>query len=363
MTGGGVYPALAVLQALGDKANTILWVGGEGGMEKELLIQYNIPFAAIPAAGLHGVGIPALPGNLLRLTRGWFEARKIIKEFKPDVLFFTGGFIAAPVALAGRHIPSIVFLPDIEPGFALKALIHFGSYIATSTEISKKYIPDSKSVTISGYPLRKEMMTWTREKGRTALGLSKKQRVLLVSGGSKGALSINRALFTILPELLKDMQIIHISGTANWEATQKVKHNLDKDLSKNYFTFPYLFEKMGAALASANLVVSRAGASTLGEYPYFGLPAILVPYPYSWRYQKSNAQYLVENGGALMITNEELPTHLLGAIKNLMSDYKHLSSMKKAMHKLSNPNAAEKIAAIIINISQSEPKKGAIPAW
>ena len=358
-----MYPALAVLQELGDKAQPLLWVGSEGNMEKGLLTKHNIPFTAIQAAGLHGAGFQALPGNLLLLARGLFKAKKIIKQFKPDVLFFTGGFISGPVAVAGRHIPSVIFVPDIEPGLALKALIHLGSHITISTAISRKYIPHFKETTISGYPLRKEIKTWTKEKGYKALGLSSHQDVLLVFGGSKGALSINRALFAILPKLLRDMQIVHVSGTANWEKTQKVKRDLDPQLSKNYFAFPYLYENMGAALASADLAVSRAGASTLGEFPYFGLPAILIPYPHAWRYQKTNAQYLVNNGGGLMIRDEELNEKLLATIRKLLLNKKLMSSMGKAMHKISMPNASKTIADIIINTSKSQSKKGALTAW
>ena len=108
-TGGGVYPALAVFQALTAKRSDVetLWVGGEGGMEAELVKRAGIPFTTIPAAGLHGVGLRTLPRNLSLLARGWFASRRILKEFKPDVLFFTGGYLAGPMALAGRSLPAI----------------------------------------------------------------------------------------------------------------------------------------------------------------------------------------------------------------------------------------------------------------
>ena len=119
-TGGGVYPALSVLQALKNDAQPVLWVGGEGGMEADLVTRSGVPFTAIPAAGVHGVGLRTLPGNLLRLARGTLAARRILAEFRPDVLLFTGGYVAAPMAFAGRHIPSLVYCPDIEPGLALE---------------------------------------------------------------------------------------------------------------------------------------------------------------------------------------------------------------------------------------------------
>ena len=123
-TGGGVYPALAVHAALTSKdsdADT-LWVGGEGGMEEALVKRRGIAYKSIPSAGLHGVGLAALPRNITKLARGYFAARQILKDFKPDVLFFTGGYVAAPMALAGLSIPTLLYVPDIEPGMALKSL-------------------------------------------------------------------------------------------------------------------------------------------------------------------------------------------------------------------------------------------------
>src|SRR5512141_1640290 len=134
-TGGGVYPALAVLQALSAKHPGVetLWVGGEGGMEAELVKRAGIPFTSIPAAGLHGVGLRTLPRNLLQLARGTAAARRILSDFHPDVLFFTGGFVAGPLAFAahtrprsaGGAVPTLVYVPDIEPGMALRSLAQF----------------------------------------------------------------------------------------------------------------------------------------------------------------------------------------------------------------------------------------------
>ena len=148
-TGGGVNPALAVLQALSDEANPVLWIGGEGGMEEELVQRQNIPFKAIPAAGVHGVGMKALPGNLWRLVKGTAAARKIIHAFQPDVMLFTGGYVAAPVAVAGGSIPKLLFVPDIEPGMALKFLARFANRIAVSAEPSR-----SRSRTPASRPRR-----------------------------------------------------------------------------------------------------------------------------------------------------------------------------------------------------------------
>ncbi|HEX2698337.1 MAG TPA: glycosyltransferase, partial [Anaerolineales bacterium] len=170
-TGGGVYPALAVFQALNAKRSDVetLWIGGEGGMEAELVKREGIPFATIPAAGLHGVGLRALPRNMAQLGRGLLASQKILREFKPDVLFFTGGFVAGPMAIAGRTIPTLLYVPDIEPGLALKSLARFANRITVTVEDSKKYF--KQKVLVTGYPLRADLAAWDKAKGRAALAL------------------------------------------------------------------------------------------------------------------------------------------------------------------------------------------------
>ena len=140
-TGGGVYPALAVHSALTAKVRDLdtLWVGGEGGMEESLVKRQGIAFQSIPAAGIHGVGLATMPRNLAMIGRGILASRRILKEFQPDVLFFTGGFVAVPMALAGRSISSMLYVPDIEPGMALKSLSGFADTIAVTTSQSQKF--------------------------------------------------------------------------------------------------------------------------------------------------------------------------------------------------------------------------------
>ena len=281
-TGGGVYPALAVHSALTNQRSGVetLWVGGEGGMEEELVKRAGIPYQSIPAAGVHGVGIRALPGNLAKLTRGVLAARRILKDFRPDALFFTGGYVAFPMAVAGRAIPTLLYVPDIEPGLAIRSMARFADRVAVTAADSKKYFAANKNVTVTGYPLRADLFGWSRQKSDQRFGLSGTLPVLLVTGGSKGARSLNNAVLADLSALLEIAQVIHISGALDWPVVKAATQQLPKELSARYHALPYLHE-MGAALAAADLVVSRAGASTLGEYPFFGLPAILVPYPHA----------------------------------------------------------------------------------
>ena len=290
-----MYPALAVHSALTAKITNLdtLWVGGEGGIEESLVKRQGVQFQAIPAAGVHGVGLAALPRNLATITRGVFAARRILNEFKPDVIFFTGGYVAVPVALAGRSVPSLLFVPDIEPGMALKSLAGTADVIAVTTEQSQQFF--NKKVYETGYPIRADLALWDRETATQHLGISGELPVLLVFGGSKGAHTLNLAVQNNLRALLEKFEMIHISGQLDWQIVRHTREQLPVELAARYHALQYLHE-MGAALAAADLVVSRAGASSLGELPLFGLPAILVPYPHAWRYQKVNADYLTRRG-------------------------------------------------------------------
>jgi UDP-N-acetylglucosamine:LPS N-acetylglucosamine transferase len=357
-----VYPALTTWQALSEKlpdSLETLWVGGEGGMEADLVKRAGIHFEAISAAGVHGVGWKVLPGNVKRLLRGYRSAQAIIREFKPDVLFFTGGFVAIPVAAAAYRKPAVLFVPDIEPAFALTALAFVSRKIAVVVEDSRQKFHRflRKRLVVTGYPVRQEFNAVSRQNALQQLGLSGDLPVLLVSGGSKGARSLNRALEKALPELLPSMQVIHLTGNLDWPEIQAQQEALREKPEvapwmERYHPFPYLHE-MGVALAAADLVVSRAGASSLGEYPYFGLPSILVPYPFAWKYQKVNAAWLEERGAALVLADEELPGKLLTTVLSLISDCQRLGAMRAASKALAQPGAAGLIAELLIQTAQN----------
>jgi UDP-N-acetylglucosamine--N-acetylmuramyl-(pentapeptide) pyrophosphoryl-undecaprenol N-acetylglucosamine transferase len=367
-----VYPALAVLQALddqiskGDQAESgdavnvqgqisVLWVGSLGGMEQDLVTRAGLPFRSIPAAGIHGVGLKALPGNLARLVRGYFHSQQILKDFRPEVILFTGGYVAVPMALAGRQHPMAVYVPDIEPGFALKILGKIANLILVTAEASRAYFSSHSNILVTGYPTRSELKKWNLDEAYQTLGLQRDLPVLLVFGGSSGARSINQALWDVLPELLAEMQIVHITGKLDWaEASERLRH-IQEDLAENlkmrYHPYPYLHEQMGAAFTAANLVVARAGASSLGEFPAFGLPAVLVPYPHAWRYQQVNAEYLVEAGAAQILADADLKQKLSSTVRVLMADTDQLKQMRERMRSLAQPEAARLIGQALFRLS------------
>jgi UDP-N-acetylglucosamine--N-acetylmuramyl-(pentapeptide) pyrophosphoryl-undecaprenol N-acetylglucosamine transferase len=372
-TGGGVYPALAVLKALQEGEGSrwhskpekppspeeagkldVLWIGGEGGIEVDLLTREKIDFSTIPAAGVHGVGLRVLPGNLWQIYKGFISARRIIKDYRPQVMFFTGGYLAVPVALAGRSFISknlrpriLVYVPDIEPGLALRLVTRLSDQIALTVEESMNYFANRTNTNVTGYPVRSDLWKMSKSDARKQLNLSKELLTLLVFGGSKGARSINRALIPILPDLLAGIQVIHISGHLDWPEIERVKEKLSVELQARYRAFPYLYQEMGAALSAADLVVSRAGASVLGEFPLFELPAILIPYPHAWRYQEVNARYLEANGAAVVLQDGELELNLLSTIREVMNDQGRRERMSQSMLSLATPKAAESIADLL----------------
>ncbi len=351
-----MYPALVVLQHLDVEGSIdqVLWVGSVNGVEVDLVKREGIRYAAIPAAGVHGVGWRVLPGNMWQLGRGFLASRRVLRRFRPEVLFFTGGYVAVPMALAARLFwsrstrpRSVLFVPDIEPGLALKTLARFADQIAVPVDESLAYFSDHPAVSVTGYPVRSSLLNWSVEEARRVFALREDMPTLLVVGGSTGARSINRAVLQALPGLLTGMQVLHLSGQRDWAEVENARAALSPEQAARYRVFPYLHKEMGAALRVADLALSRAGASTLGEFPLFGLPAILVPYPYAWRYQWVNAQYLVDRGAAEIVEDADLPTRMPLLVKELIADRGRLNQMSQSMQSLAHPQAGEAIAALL----------------
>ncbi len=338
-----MYPALAVVAALRERAD-VLWVGGIGGMEEQLVPRAGIRFEAIPAAGVHGVGLRALPGNVVQLAKGYQAARRIARSYQPEVMLFTGGYVGVPVAMTGAGVPKVSFVPDLQPGLGLRVTTRLSNTVAVTAEASRQDY-GNRRVVVTGYPTRPELIPIEAKEARRKLGLDPERSVLLAFGGSQGARSINEALWLALPGILGMAQVLHITGDRDWPRVEDVKTELPERLQGAYYPHSYLHSEMGDALAAAELVISRSGAATLGEYPLYGLPAILVPYPHSWRYQAANAQYLAERGAAIVLNDESLARDLLPAVRGLLQDPVRLRGMAEAMSGTVTPGAAEAIAS------------------
>lgn len=378
-TGGGVYPALAVvnaLKALHPRAE-VLWVGSRHGVERELVARAGLPFEGVAGGPIVGVGLRAIP-NALRLLLGTLQSLGIVGRFKPDALLITGGWATIPAALACwlRRVPVVIYLPDVEPGSAIRALSRLARRVAVTAADSVAFFAPGKAIE-TGYPVREDVL---KAAGFDALGeplpqppdvgaarerfnLSADLPVLLVFGGSRGARSINRALLAQLPDLLPHMQVLHISGTTDADAVQAraeaLAATLDAETAARYHTFDYLHGgDMALALSAADLVVSRAGASTLGEFPLFALPAILVPYPHAWRYQKTNADYLATRGAAVRLDDDKLTEHLTPTVKHLLLDADRREQMADAARALRRPAAAAHIAGLLAGLASQQGNRG-----
>jgi UDP-N-acetylglucosamine--N-acetylmuramyl-(pentapeptide) pyrophosphoryl-undecaprenol N-acetylglucosamine transferase len=231
---------------------------------------------------------------------------------------------------------------------AIKSIARSADVIAVTTEQSQKYF--NKPVYETGYPIRPELALWDRQTAHQHLGINSSSPVVLIFGGSQGARSINMAVLNKLPALLEKCEIIHLSGEGDWQMVKSRREQLPVELAARYHAMAYLHE-MGAALAAADVVVSRAGASALGEFPLFALPAILVPYPHAWRYQKVNADYLTRRGAAIMLQDNRLEDELLTTLTVLLDNPNKLKAMRAAMFELSHPRAAEKIASALLQLA------------
>jgi UDP-N-acetylglucosamine--N-acetylmuramyl-(pentapeptide) pyrophosphoryl-undecaprenol N-acetylglucosamine transferase len=354
-TGGHIYPALAVADELAARLSSLdaLYVGAEGEIEETVVPRSDIPLERVSGGGLHGVGFGRFVRNVVQLGQGFVQAWRILGRFRPDVAFLTGGYVSVPVASAAwlRRRPILVYLPDVEPGWAIKLTSWIASKVAVNVEASQQFL--RAKVVVTGYPVRPEFhqdQQELRRAGREHLGIPPGDRVLLVIGGSRGAQSINRALGEILEQVLEKAHVIHISGKQEAEECRVRGEALPPTAQKRYHLFDYVHE-MAQALAASDLVVARAGAATLAEFPNFGLPAILVPYPYAWRYQKVNADYLVERGAGIRLNDEEMGRQLWATINSLLSDDARLEAMSHNARALARPDAAARLADLLMDLA------------
>ncbi|HID53359.1 MAG TPA: UDP-N-acetylglucosamine--N-acetylmuramyl-(pentapeptide) pyrophosphoryl-undecaprenol N-acetylglucosamine transferase [Anaerolineae bacterium] len=357
-TGGGIYPALAAVTALrerGYQREDFLWIGTKGEMEETLVRHAGLQLETISGGAIAGVPFyqKAIHGAELAISVP--KAYRILRHFQPDVMLMTGGYMAAPVTIAARILrtPIAIFLPDVEPGQSIRFALPQAKKVGATTSGSEAYIPANKLV-VTGYPVRPQLrkaVHLSKTEALAQFSLMPGRPTLFVFGGSRGAQAINQALMGILPELLTSVQVIHISGTQTWPEVEANMAALTEEQMMFYRAFPYLHNEIGAAFRAADLVVARAGASMLGEGPAFGVPMILVPLAWAWRYQKVNADYLTERGAAVQLTDEQLPEKLLPAITVLLNDETRLAQMRQAAKALDIPNGADNLADLILDVA------------
>lgn len=315
----------------------------------------GLPFRAVRAAGVRGRSPLGMLRSGATLLAGLRDALRVLHEARPAAILGTGGYVCVPVFLAARlrRIPTLIYLPDIVPGLAVKSLAKIATGVACSFQPSLRFFDMSKT-TVTGYPVRAELFTLDRAACRTTFGLHDDLPVVLVYGGSRGARSINRAIEALLPALTEVAQIVHVCGREGDEIWLRAAADaLPPRQRERYHLYPYLLETMPQALVAADLAVCRAGASTLAELPAAGLPAVLVPLE-AVR-QDDNAAYLVDQGAALIVKNDAMlgtgaPTEgpLWQAVASLLRDRERLAQMRTQSRALAIPDAAERLADALL---------------
>jgi UDP-N-acetylglucosamine--N-acetylmuramyl-(pentapeptide) pyrophosphoryl-undecaprenol N-acetylglucosamine transferase len=253
-------------------------------------------------------------------------------------------------ASALEHVPSILYLPDLEPGWAIRATARWATRIAVSFDEARKFFPRAK-VVVTGYPVRPEFTRTNRGDARRKFQLAADAPTLTVFGGSRGAHRINETISNHLSALAHIAQLILITGPDDETWMKNLVATMELDSRVRVFS--YLDEDFADALAAADIVVSRAGAATLGEFPALGLPSILVPYPFAGKHQKQNANFLVKHGAAIEIDNENLEQQLVPTLKRLFATRAELDTMSRAARALAVPNAAENMAGLLKEIAAS----------
>ncbi|MBM2826291.1 MAG: UDP-N-acetylglucosamine--N-acetylmuramyl-(pentapeptide) pyrophosphoryl-undecaprenol [Dehalococcoidia bacterium] len=359
-SGGHVYPIFSVLEALvaqSDGATTeldALYIGGKSGVERTLASERGLPFKGVLGAPFRGGDPITFVIRAARTLIGTLQALYGIRNFHPDAILATGGYVSVPAVLAGwiLGIPSVIYLPDVEPGWAVKFLSRFAHTVAVTTHQSRPFLRGA-NVVETGYPVRSEFLHLDRAAARRMLSLELSATVLLVMGGSQGSHSLNVAIGEALPQLLEICDVIHICGSQDEAWLRERTSRLSAGLMERYHLYSYMHNDIAAAMAAADLAVSRAGASVLGELPAVGLPAILVPYPYAGGHQERNAAVLVNDGAAVMVSEYNLET-LLPTIREVLQDHSARLSMAQRMRALARPDAAARIAGLLSELARGE---------
>jgi UDP-N-acetylglucosamine--N-acetylmuramyl-(pentapeptide) pyrophosphoryl-undecaprenol N-acetylglucosamine transferase len=302
--------------------------------------------------------------NSGKMVVGVKQALAILEDFRPEVCFVTGGYVCTPVVIACRmrNVPVLIYLPDMTPGLAIRSLAFLAQRVAVTYPEVARYF-GSKGVA-TGYPVREELSEAVRDRALARQQLSSALDIrldpavsgdglplLLVFGGSQGARSINLAIWRHLEQLLPHSQILHVVGARDWNMVDEHVPDLPPDLAERYFPVSYLHQEMAWALASADLVVARAGASTLGEFPVAYLPAVLVPLPIAGGHQRVNAEKLAQVGGAVIIDDAELERKLAPTVVELLNNAEKRLQMGAAMASLARPNAALQIGRELVALS------------
>ena len=308
MTGGGtaghVTPNIALFPALRAEGYEIHYIGSFDGIEKKLIEDFDVPYYGISTGKFRRYFDPKNFSDPFRVMKGFFEARKILKHIKPDIVFSKGGFVSVPVvrAAASLKIPCIIHESDMTPGLANKLCIPVSRKICCNFPETFDMLPPEKAV-LTGSPIREELSTGNKEAGLAFCGFNHEKPVIMVMGGSQGAAAVNQAIRDALPKLLEKYQVVHLCG----------KDKMDNLLLTvpGYKQFEYIKEEMKDLLAMADRVISRSGANAISEILALRKPNILIPLPSGRGDQLLNADSYEAQGFSIVINEDDLTTKVL----------------------------------------------------
>ena len=348
LTGGGtaghVTPNIALLPRLKELQYDIHYIGSYNGIEKELIEQFAVPYHGISTGKLRRYFSVQNFTDPFRVLKGMNEAKKLVKILKPDIIFSKGGFVSVPVVLAAkrRHVPAIIHESDMTPGLANKLTLPAATKVCCNFLETLEHLPEGKAV-LTGSPIRQELLTGDKYKAREFLHFTSDKPVIMVVGGSLGAVAVNEAVRQILPELLKSFQVIHLCG----------RGKVDASLSglEGYAQFEYIKEELRHLFALTDLVISRAGANAICELLALHKPNLLIPLSAnaSRGDQILNARSFERQGFSVVLEEEELDhTILLNAIQAL---YKNRDSYITAMKNSSQQNSIDTIIELIESLT------------
>ncbi len=331
LTGGGtaghVTPNIALIPSLKKLNYEIKYIGSYDGIEKKLIEEMGIPYTGISSGKLRRYMSLKNLSDPFRVVKGYSEAKKFVKEYKPDVLFSKGGFVSVPVVLACKKykVPIIIHESDMTPGLANKISIPYARTVCHNFPETKNHLPEGKSL-LTGSPIRAELMQGDASKGRSFCGFDDSKPVIMVTGGSLGAVAVNEAVRAALPELLKEFYVVHLCG----------KGKTDQSLvgTPGYVQFEYIKEEMKDIFAMADLIISRAGANAICEIQALAIPNILIPLPAksSRGDQILNAASFKKQGFSEVLDEESLSTDLLlDTVRKMYANRdKYIEAMKNS---------------------------------
>jgi UDP-N-acetylglucosamine--N-acetylmuramyl-(pentapeptide) pyrophosphoryl-undecaprenol N-acetylglucosamine transferase len=342
-----VAEALAELQAV-----DLRFIGGRRGLEGELARKAGIRFHAVPLPSLRDPDSKlALLAHLLLVPIATIDALAQLIRWRPNVAVTSGSFSSLPVLFAARllRIPIYLWVGDAVPGRALRAVAGWSSGIGLTFEPAMHRMPRGRA-TVTGNPVRKSLLRWTKAEGRRALGLAPDVPVVLVTGGSQGSEKINSATGGALARLVRRAAVVHHTGPADLAKAQAQRSLLADADRDRYQPHGYLHDEMGAALAAADLVVGRAGSSSIAEPLAFGVPLVLIPFGAAMNaHQAANARAAADLGAAVILAESDLDGDRLAAVvTGLLDDPTRLGRLAANAKQAGRPGAAEEIARAVL---------------